>query len=535
LCGLAAATTTSAAIASPSPGGPAARQPCTAGTTVQTSTGPICGIVTNGDDQWLGIPYAAPPVGPLRWQPPRPHAPWTTTLSATAFGSPCVQPPPPPATEPTMTGSEDCLYLNVVRPLGVEPSAKLPVLVHIHAGGFQRGFGNADYSLLANTGHEVIVSMNYRLGVFGFEANRAFGPHSGDYGLQDQQAALRWVKDNVATFGGDPHNVTIFGESAGASSVCDQLASPTAAGLFEKAISTSGEYNSLFGTPGWAPAHLEPQDCKAGLPTQQQANLLGDQYAHAAGCGGATDVAACMRNLSTETAFTAAGNGYQYGGAGTIAPTLNGSTLVSSPREAFRNGTENRVPVIAGVGRDEDLNGWPTSASEYRDLVDAQYGRYASDVMKLYPASRFYSPAVAFRTVSADSTTVCQSLITDQLLARHMPVYAYEMDDGSQPGPFYLPTDAPVGAFHVVGWNLYPTSGLDLNEQVLQDQVLAEVTTFARSGSPTAQTTPNWPQFNHSHLVMSLAPGGDSELMTTAQISLVHNCGFWKGITPNPK
>jgi para-nitrobenzyl esterase len=193
------------------------------------------------------------------------------------------------------------------------------------------------------------------------------------------------------------------------------------------------------------------------------------------------------------------------------------------------------VPVIAGVARDEDLNGWPTSASEYRELVNAQYGRYAPDVLRLYPLSRFYSPAVALRIVSADSTTVCQSLITDELLALHMPVYAYEIDDGSQPGPSYLPAEMPVGAFHIVGWNLFPAPGLNLNERVLQDQIIAEVTTFARTGNPTAENTPDWPEFNHSHLVMSLAPGGDSQVMTTAQISLVHNCGFWKVITPNLK
>lgn len=191
VCGVAAATVTGLAVAfathsTQSVAASPAASACAAGTTVQSTTGPVCGIVANNDDQWLGIPYAAPPVGPLRWEPPQRHAPWTTTLAATSFGSECVQPPPPPATEPAVTGSEDCLYLNVVRPRGVGRLANLPVLVHLHAGGFQRGFGNGDYSMMANSGHEVIVSMNYRLGVFGFEANRRFGQHSGDYGLVRQ-------------------------------------------------------------------------------------------------------------------------------------------------------------------------------------------------------------------------------------------------------------------------------------------------------------------------------------------------------------
>src|SRR5207248_680473 len=144
-------------------------------------------------------------------------------------------------------------------------------------GGFVIGSGNGDNTLLANTGHEVIVSLNYRLGIFGFLADKSFGPHSGDYGLQDQQAALRWVHNNISAFGGDPQNVTIFGESAGGSSVCDQIASPTAKRLFEHGISTSGEYNTLLG----APTPLETQDCKSRLPSKGEAFAAGGGFATA--------------------------------------------------------------------------------------------------------------------------------------------------------------------------------------------------------------------------------------------------------------
>ncbi|MDT4958991.1 MAG: para-nitrobenzyl esterase, partial [Pseudonocardiales bacterium] len=223
---------------------------CAVGTNLQTSAGPVCGIVDNGVSEWLGIPYAAPPVGALRWQPPQPHAQWTARLHATTFGSECTQPASPNVASPLpLTGSENCLFVNVWRPPGTTSAAGLPVMVHIHGGGFVVGSGNGDNTLLATTGHEIIVSLNYRLGIFGFLADSALGPNSGDYGVQDQQAAMRWVQQNIAAFGGDPRNVTIFGESAGGSSVCDQIASPTAKGLFEKAISTSGEYGSILGIP----------------------------------------------------------------------------------------------------------------------------------------------------------------------------------------------------------------------------------------------------------------------------------------------
>jgi para-nitrobenzyl esterase len=504
---------------------------CASGTTVQTADGAVCGTVAGGVNEWLGIPYAAPPVGNLRWQPPQSPAPWSSTLQATAYGSECAQQFPGfPA-----GGSENCLFINVWAPSGTSASAGLPVMVHIHGGGFVIGNGEGDNTLLAKTGNEVIVSMNYRLGIFGFLANSAFGPHSGDYGLEDQQAALRWVQQNIAAFGGNPHNVTIFGESAGGSSVCDQIASPAAAGLFQRAISTSGEYNSLLGSP----TSLESQDCKSSLPTQAQANAAGASFAASVGCGpGTADVAACLRSVSTTTAETAAGVGYQDGGQGTVAPTINDSTLPMSLRQALRTGHVNRVPVIAGTDRDENLVGDPTTASAYAQLVQTQYGKYANQVLALYPVSRFDSPYVAFRTVAADSNTVCPAIVTDQELARQMPVYGYLITDNDIPpyaltGSPFVP--APAGASHVGAWYLNPVSpALDADQQTLQNQEVAEVTTFARTGNPTASGSPVWPSFNRSVSEMELAPAGDSQIMPAYVIGAIHHCGFWDSIAPTP-
>jgi para-nitrobenzyl esterase len=500
---------------------------CAAGTTVTTTNGPVCGIVSGGVAQWLGIPYAAPPVGALRWQPPQPPAPWTTTLQATSFGSECVQQFPVPGF-PT-GGTENCLYLNVWAPQGTTAGANLPVLVHIHGGGFVIGNGNADNSLLATTGNEIVVSMNYRLGIFGFLAGSALGPNSGDYGLEDQQTALRWVQRNITAFGGNPHNVTIFGESAGGSSVCDQIASPTAAGLFERGISTSGEYNTLLG----APTPLQAQDCKSTLPSQSQAEAAGASFAAAVGCGSAADVVACMRAVPAQTAANASGFGYQDGGTGTVSPTINATILPLSLRQALEAGRVNRVSVIAGTDRDEDLVGTATTAAQYTQLIQTQYGKYASRVLALYPLSHFDSPTIAFRTVAADSDTVCPSLVTDRDLSKFMPVYGYEIDANDIPP--YAPGAAGTaqGASHVGAWYLNPvTPALDANQQALQDEEVASVTHFAATGNPNANGTPYWPEFRRSGSEMVLAPAADSAAMSIGQIMAIHNCGFWDRIVP---
>ena len=530
--------------------GASAAPACADGTTVMTANGAVCGIVVNGVNEWLGIPYATPPVGNLRWAPPQPAAPWTGTLNATQVGHICTHPAAGKNGPIDPNSSEDCLFLNVWAP----PNAHgLPVMVHIHGGGFFNGSGGGDYTLLVNTGNVVVVGMNYRLNIFGFLSNRHLGPNSGDYGLQDQQAALRWVQQNVSAFGGDPQSVTIFGESAGGSSVCHQIASPTAAGLFHKAVSTSGQYNTLFGVPE-APRpggseDLEVQDCKSRLPTLEQAEVIGDDFAAAAGCASAGDVAACLRALPPQTVADLAwnpGSGYQYGAHGTVAPTINGSTLTMTLRQALRTGRVNRVSVIVGTDRDENLIGFPTTdPATYTALVQAQYGAHANEVLARYPVNRFNSPFVAWRTVAADSSTVCSLLRTAGELSRWMPVYTYLIQYGD-PWPQRF-TGESMGAGHVNAWVLTPVTnpatGLDVNQHVLQNQELHFVSTLARMGAPTADGGPIWPRFqvgdgDRDHdglgLVMSLNAGADSEATLSAQIRMAHQCAFWDSISPGP-
>ena len=248
---------------------------------------------------------------------------------------------------------------------------------------------------LAQAGNVVFVSVQYRLGLLGFLASPAFGPHAGDYGLEDQQAGLQWVKTNIAAFGGDPRDVTIFGESAGGSSVCDQLASPTAAGLFERAISESGFYNSATGKE----TSFQPQDCKSTLATESQADAAGQAFAQSVGCTNTAQLASCLRSLPVSTLL--ADNAGPTGP--TNSPIVNGTTLTTSPRTAFATGRFNRVPTIMGTLRDENLIASPTTAADFEQTVRSQYGAFAPLVLATYPLNRYDSPFIDFRTIAADS------------------------------------------------------------------------------------------------------------------------------------
>jgi para-nitrobenzyl esterase len=497
---------------------------CSSGTTIQTQNGPVCGVVQGNLTEWLGIPYAAPPVGSLRWQPPQPHANWTMALQATQEETPCPQ--------GTVSTNEDCLYVDVYVP-SVTHTGKLPVLVHIHGGGFQSG-GNSTYDKteLASQGNLIVVGIQYRLGVLGFLANSSFGAHAGDYGLQDQQAALRWVQKNIGAFGGNSNNVTIIGDSAGGSSMCDQIGSPTAAGLFQKVISISGEYNSLLGSP----TSLQPQDCKATLPTEKQADAAGANFANLVGCGQASDVAACLRAVPVSTILTASSG--LAATNGTNSPIINGTTLTEQLQKAFASGAINQVRAIMGVDRDEDLTGTATTAAQYVQLVKTQYGRFAPEILRLYPVAQYGSPFVASRTVAADSNTVCPALVRDRRLSKHITVYAYEGDNGDPP-PRTPATTTPTGAAHVseLGF-IFPgvfttQTTFDANQQVLANQIFSEFTAFARTGNPNTATTPNWPVFGGKNSeVMSMQPAGDSTLRSTNEISIEHNCAFWNSISP---
>lgn len=527
----------SSARAAPSVRGPLPSS-CTKGTRISTDKGPICGTTKNGITTYNGVPYAAPPVGKRRWKSPHPHTAWRDTLPATKDFTRCFTPEVPDSDESAPDMSEDCLYLKIQRPADAKPGEQLPVMYEFHGGGFLGEAQTDNGEHLVKKGRVVYVYVSYRVGILGFLAHRAFRQkHAGDYGIQDQQAGLRWVKRNASRLGGNPHNVTVFGESAGGASVCDQVASPTAKGLFQKGISVSGFYNYQKDTV-WSTA-----DCKSTYHTEAQAQKASAKFAHKVGCGHGR-VAACLRHVPADKLVKNGGQFVDPKGGGTIGPIVNGTTLTRSPKKAFATGHVNHVRLITDVGRDEfnggiyeNLAHRPTvvaeNAAQYRRLVSQQFGRHAGAVLRRYPVNRYSSPFVAYRTVMADSASVCPVLRTNRQLSRHIPVYADINNDADNPHGKGEP-GRPLGAVHS-GTNAlvhFRPSDLDPSQAALEKQLLSEWTHFARTGHPTAPRTPRWTRYSRWHrLVMELRPAGASGLTPARAIGKQHNCSFWNKVT----
>jgi para-nitrobenzyl esterase len=347
--------------------------------TINTSTGPVTGIPSaDGMTVFKGIPYAAPPVGDLRWKPPTPPAPWAEARRADEFGPACVQPTTPPtsiyADNPARM-NEDCLYLNVWKPNSAHHA---PVMVWIHGGALNIGNpASPIYSgeHLAQRG-VVVVSVNYRLGILGFLAHPELSAESpqhlsGNYGLLDQLAALRWVKANIAAFGGDPANVTIFGESAGALSVMDLLASPQARGLFAKAIAESAY---MVSTP-------ELHNSRYGLPS---AETIGVTTAKALKAGNLKDLRAM--DATTLVTMSAAG-GY------VPLPTVDGWLLPAQLVDIFDRGEQAHVPLLVGLNAGEVrslralLPPIPKTSADYEHEVKTRFRDLSDAYLKLYPSN----------------------------------------------------------------------------------------------------------------------------------------------------
>lgn len=532
-CAVVIAVATALAL---STGSPATARPvkCDRGTAVQTTKGPVCGVTESGITTYASIPYAAPPVGRLRWHAPVPHRPWDAMRPVTRDAPQCPNPHWAKMIETMPGSSENCLYLKVDVPEGAQPGDRLPVIYEIHGGGFL-GESRSDYGDNLVRDGAIYVYVNYRLGILGFLAHQALGAHSGDYGLQDQQAGLRWVRHNIARFGGDPHDVTIYGESAGGASVCAQMASPTARGLFDRAISGSGFYNYPRNTI-WSPA-----DCKSTYPTEAQAQRKGERFAAKVGCDHG-DVAACLRKVPTGRLIAAGGQFGRPDAGGTVGPIVNGTTLTMSPKDAFASGHVHQVPMILGVARDEFNAGAylnvpgkapvvAETVGQYRTLVEQQFGRHAPSVRQEYPVRRYASPYVAYRTVMADSTSVCPMIDAAESLALHIPVFASLNVDEGAPSPAI---GRPLGAMHDATSRVLhrKPSQLSAPQVVLQRQIVAEYVAFARHGNPSARHTPAWPKVDATNpRLMTLDAGGASRVVPVRTVSAKHHCAFWDEVT----
>lgn len=488
---------------------------------VTTSRGPVIGERRDGYLAFLGIPYAAPPVGELRFRAPVPPEPWTEPRPSRR-PSRCVQ----SALGLELASSEDCLYVNVHTPDPLPEGA--PVMVWMHGGGFIFGEGlqtdnGTAGDILAARFDVVVVSMNYRLGPFGFLAHAALTAEdgaSGNYGIADQQLALRWVQDNIAAFGGDPANVTIFGESAGGASVCAHLVAEGREGLFAAAISQSGL-------------------CDSPLATLAEAEADGEVYATRAGCDGSSDVAACLREASLD-ALRAADDG----GGEVFAelsrrrvwwPIVDGRVLTGDFRDRVTAGEFARVPTIIGWNRDEgtlfvmlaEQGGATVDAASYPEavaMVAAGFGVPADDVLAQYPLDDYPDAGAALAAALGHASLACPSRRAARLLAEQgadVRVYYFTYPDAA----FQLGATRDLGAFHsaeiqyVFG---HPSAAGRMrffgDDAALHDALAGYWTRFAASGDPSGGGAPGWPAYDlaaDSHLVLdreiAAGSGADAE------------------------
>lgn len=488
---------------------------------VQIASGTLRGVVAPDHRLFADIPYAAPPVGPLRFADPQPPAPWPGVRNATTFGPRCMQ---------SLGGDlelgrqtdEDCLSLNVWTP-PAPASQPRPVMVWIHGGAFVNGSGRIyDAHRLAARGDIIVVTLNYRLGALGFLAHPALGPPGqvGNYGLADQQAALRWVRDNIAAFGGDPDRVTIAGESAGGMSVCDHLVAPGSRGLFSAAIIQSG-----------------PCQAQAVLPAGQDRSLA---YAADHGCADPAAAAQCLRSLPADALREPVWL-YGIGDDQLSGPVTGSAALPVDPVRAIGGPDAQRVPVLIGTTRDEFTlfvgmqylrDGVRYGPQDYPRLLTGAFGRNARAVEERYPLSAYPDVPLAYSAAVTDGVFSC---LGDRMAReiRDEPVYFYEFDDRGAPAPEPLKTlPFPVGASHSLElrylFDVGPALPLDPAQQELADQMIDYWASFVKTASPNADGQPRWDAFGDGNRVMSLQPDGSR---MTDTFRATHQCDFWDDLS----
>lgn len=514
--------------------------------TVATKDGVVQGFRADGVAKFLGIPYGKPPAGALRWMPPVAREPWSGVRKATAYAPICAQSITFGLFAGPPNNNEDCLYLNVFTPT-LTSSARLPVIVWIHGGGnVNGGTPGYDGSKLAVRGGTVVVSMAYRLNAMGWFAHPALdreGHPFGNYGVLDQQLALKWVQDNIARFGGDKNNVTVAGESSGALNAGLNVLSPMSAGLLHRAICQS-----------LCPAPFLPAGPTTPLAT---AEARGVAFAIKAGCGAGTDAATarCLRNLSAADVEKVAVQGVFTNGQGIV----DGQIVPILPMKAFATGRFNHMPIMNGNTLDEELlflaigmyssnpdnalRKAPT-AEQYLKYVRTTFGSppypagTADAILARYPLSAYATPALALNRVGTDSA-ICGQRILDKILAPQVPVYTYEFADRT--APFYfpdMPGFAPL-AYHTAdiqylfpGWHGGPDGVphmLDAKQTALSDYLVGAWTKFARTGNPNGSGDTPWPRYTTKPSAPAwLIQNHVLSTMTDEQYAKARNCDLWE-------
>ncbi len=463
---------------------------------VAIDSGIVAGVQAGNNCVYKGIPYAAPPVGSLRWRPPAPVVPWSGVRSAPNFGNICPQ-----LQGTTAVGNEDCLNLNIYAP---NDAAGLPVIFFIHGGGNRsqsnraEGGTSLDGTYFAEHGRVVVVTINYRLGALGWLAHSALDAESatgtsGNYGILDQIAALRWVQRNIAAFGGDPSRVMITGHSAGAGDTGVLLASPLGQGLFSSVLSD-----------GSGPANFFQQtlaDYESGVGANVVTSL---------GCATAADIPACLRAVPSATIVkTVPGAGNLKAAGGLYQPVVDGIVLFDTTLGTVKRGLHNHVPLIIGSADKESSN--PTfipaagiaTAADYQAAVYDLFGQELGDqVVAAYPVSNYATPRLAFVDVSTDYRWICPARMVARAVVNSQkePVYRF-LFTHAQSNP---PAATALGAWHGeelmflfrsftsgVSGPFAPTAA----ELAMSEQMIGYWSRFAANHDPNGNGLVLWPEF----------------------------------------
>jgi para-nitrobenzyl esterase len=444
-----------------------------------------------------GIPYAAPPVGALRFRPPAPPQRWRGVRDATRFASACLQ--AATAYDPAQ-GAEDCLYLNVYRPPAARSAGALPVIVWLHGGGFMNGSGNAfDGTRLATSANAVVVTVNYRLGPFGWLALPSLAAETpdgttGNYGLLDSIAALQWVKRNIAALGGDPARVTVAGQSAGGEQVLALLSSDAATGLFSRAISMSAPTSLPLAT------------------TVQSAARRGDFLAKL-GCTDVATQATCLRKVGAATMLAAADESWdllRVPGFLRWTPTLDGAVLKAQWVDRYRAGRAPRSPVMIGHTADEgalftaiyqNVQGSPMTDAEVAGEIERIFKDKAAAVAAAYPATRFPTPRARMDAIMVDALFAEGETLDRAALAAFQPVYGYRFADPQAPESHVHSRFDPIGSGHdsdlayLFQWDDFAgrRPALDADQRRLAETIGQYWGRFAATGDPNGPGLPVWP------------------------------------------